>query len=377
MKTSSCGIVLALGSILGPVLARASTPSPLAPSPTFVSLVAYAGGESYSNRFGHIDLRFSYGLSPQADDPTVGFGPRLEKDVSYAPLAFLGIGDKVPLLAWNESFESRYSRASREDFLRMTTLVLDLSDHEKSEIVREMNALLTSRDLKPYNALMRNCSSVVAGILHEASSLSVGVLGFLPEQLEKKLRRRALSRQVLPSGRDLKTRVLERQVRVLEKLFPDAIERDVFHSQLLSVQTESRIIAYRRLQLRSGASLLLDDLLSTESQSRRALIESKMGDPKFASTQRVLSLRRGQNLRRLEVEGSRLVLETETASLQNSAGPRRNDAPLGRSRSSWELRSLGLPNRTGEKWHLASKTVAKGESKQIYFWLTSDLQLDP
>ncbi len=377
MKTFSLPIVVALGSVLGPVLAQASTPQPLAASPTFVSLVAFSGGDGMANRFGHIDLRFSYGPIPQANDPTVGFGPRLEKNVSHAPLAFIGIGDKVPMFAWNESFESRYMQASREELRQVTTLVLDLSDHEKSEIVQAVNALLTSRDLKPYNALMRNCSSVVAGILREASSLSVGVLGFLPERLEKKLRRHALSRQVLPSGRDLKTRVLERQVRVLEELFPDGIERDVFHSQLMSVQTESRIVAYRRLQLRSGASLLLEDLLSTESESRRALIESKMRDPKFASTLRVLNLKGGQNLRRLEVEGSRLVLETETASLQNSAGPRRNDAPLRRSRSSWELRSLGLPNRPGEKWQLASKTVGKGESKQVYFWLTPDLQLDP
>jgi hypothetical protein len=376
VKTSSVGLVLAVGSLFGSALAQAASPR-LDPSPTFVSLVVFSGGESFSNRFGHIDLRFSYGPSPKAEDPTVGFGPRLLKDSNYAPLAFIGIGDKVPMFSWNESFEMRYTRASREELRRVTTLVLDLSEQEKSEVVEAMNSLLTARDLKPYNALLRNCSSVVAGILREASGISGGVLGFLPARLEKKLRRHALARQVLPSGRDLKTQVLEKHVRVLENLFPDAMERDVFQAQLMSVQTESRIVAYRRLQLRSGSSILLEDLLRTESESRRALIESKMKDPKFASTQRVLSLRNGQNLRRLEIVGSSLLIETETPSQQASAGPRRNDMSARRAQSLWELRSLGLPNKPAQKWRLASKIVGQGEGKQLHFWLAPDLQLDP
>lgn len=376
MKTSFLGLILVCGAIVSSAPALAATKDLLAPSPTLISLVVFSGGESFSNRFGHIDLRFSYGPHPRLDDPTVGFGPRLEKDVSYAPLAFIGIGDKVPMFSWNESFQMRYERASREELRRVTTLVLDLSESEKAEVVEAMNLLLSARDLKPYNALIRNCSSVVAGILSEASNLSGGPLGFLPARLEKKLRRHALSRQVLPSGRDLKSRVLEQHARLLTQLFSDSIERDVLHAQLMSIRTESRILAYRRLQERSGSTALLEDLLHTESENRRALIESKMRDRNFQSTQRVLSLGSAQ-LRRLEIEGSRVVLETESSSSQFSAGPRRHDVPPRRSRSSWELRTLGLQAKPTEKWLLASKVVGKGPTKQIHFWLTPDLQLDP
>jgi|GEM_PF-6135255 len=350
----------------------------LPPNPSFVSLVFFEGGETLTSQFGHIDLRFSYGSTPgRPEDRTVGFGPSEEDKQTRGPLAYIGVGDDLKMEITNESFADRYQDYSRQRMQRLVTLVLDLTAEERNELVESFNAVIATGYPKPYNIFFENCATIVAKFLSDLSPLPRGLMSFVPAKLEKKLRPFAIQREVLASGRDLKRAVLDRHAKLLEGAFEDAVGRSIFEQQLMSRQTEFRVLGYRKLLTIPGGAALLEALLDeTESRARAQSIRRFLGRAtQFVSVQRSFSLASDEKFRSIRIENGvvTLVADKKVSGLPASRGVSRAETRVRRERR-WSFAQLGL--RPDARVELDSLVARSGSRSEVYFWLATDLALD-
>ncbi|MEO5667070.1 MAG: hypothetical protein ABIR96_03335, partial [Bdellovibrionota bacterium] len=315
--------------------------------------------------------------SPGASDMTVGFGPSVGGGV-FSPLAYFHIGSALKIISWNEPFQTRYIAASRETMVRVTTLVLDLTPQERQDLVLALNQILAKQYSKPYQVFLRNCSTMVADLLAQVSDLPRGPLSFIPARLERNLRSHGLSRTVLPSGRDLKRALLVRDAPLMIRAFPDATERMLFENQLMSVQTEFRVLAYKKLEARSGTRDLAARLMTqTESDSRRKTIEAQLAAPGVASVQRFVAIVPGEKFRALRIENHALVVVTEGSQVPAVSAHGSSPIEARKIERRFDLAAMGLPLlKTPSRWELGSQLVKIGTESRLYFWIAKDLGLD-
>jgi len=349
--------------------ANAALAAKLPKNPSIISLIYYEPGENFSSSFGHVDLRISYGKVPSVkDDIAVGFGPEVKAGFNPGPLQFLGIGKKLGLISWTETFETSYFNASRERMVGVISMELELTPAERNRVVDSLNASLESKNPPSYHAILRNCASEIGVVLEKFSRIKKGWFSFHPGFLEKNLSRYTRERHHYPSGRLQKQQVLEKHRREYRRLFPEEIQRRVFEAQLMSAKTEFRVLAYRKLLERGATDTLREDLYATESPRRLTVMKKHIDDSSYLTQEFSTSDPQAHRLSKVKVEKSRLVLEYQDPNLGVAS---KRSAPAS-SQTSWDAKALGLRDLGGawrEGFHI-SGTV-------IHFWITRDLNVDP
>jgi len=373
--TLALTVILALLS--GPAGAAASVER-LPSNPSFVSLVYYEGAETMTEQFGHIELRLSYGSKPDLfNDRVVGFGPPTDEDQKIAPLSYLGVGPKLPIIFWNAPFRENYEAHALEKMSRVQSLTLDLDATEKARVVEMLNEIFENGYYRGhYNMVLENCATVVAKILVRAGRLSGGVLSFVPEQLAHTLRKHTVEKEVLSSGRDLKIAVLKKYGNLESRLLKSALERRAFEMQLMSMQTELRILAYQRLQTPEAAPLL-QALLKTESAGRRKFIRERLARRPILAAQRTFAMELGEKLRSAVVKNGKLIVSTELVSLHGVPN-RGMPSPAKRQKiREWTLSELGLKAAPSQAWESGAVSEYMGSEKRVRVWIAEDLGLDP
>ncbi len=357
-----------------PILANLAHAGPhrLDPNPSIISLIYYEPAENFSSSFGHVDLRISYGKVPNTrEDIAVGFGPEVKAGYNPGALEYLGIGKKLGLISWTESFEVSYFNASRERMIGVISMELDLTPDERRRIVSALNQSLSSTNPPSYHAIFKNCATEIADMLANLSRLKKGWFSFHPGFLEKKLGNYTRNRTYYPSGRQLKSQVLTKYKKEYEKLFLHQADRGVFEAQLMSAKTEFRILAYRKLLARGAANWLLKDLMKTESPRRQKLIEAKISDASYLTYEYQVENRRAHQAKKVEIKGDKVVV-----SFPNIAnGPASKNNLKSTPSQSWSLRELGI-NPSGA-WRTHLMNVQRGSKREYHFWIARDLYLDP
>ncbi|HVJ63682.1 MAG TPA: DUF4105 domain-containing protein [Bdellovibrionota bacterium] len=349
--------------------ANAALAGKLAKNPSIISLIYYEPGENFSSSFGHVDLRISYGKVPSVkNDIAVGFGPEVKAGFNPGPLQFVGIGKKLDLISWTETFETSYFNASRERMVGVISMELDLTPAERNRVVDSLNVSLESKNPPSYHAILRNCASEIGLVLQKFSRIKKGWFAFHPGFLEKNLSRYTRERHYYPSGRLLKQKILEEHRREYRHLFVDETQRQILEAQLMSAKTEFRILAYRKLLQRGASRALAEALYATESPRRLPLMKKHIEDAAYPTHEFSTSDPQAHRLLGVKVEKSRLLLEYENPVL---GSPTKRLLPT-TTRASWDAKTLGLRD-LGGAWR--EGFLVSG--KRIHFWITRDLNVDP
>lgn len=341
----------------------------LAKNPTIISLIYHEPAENFSASFGHINLRISYGAKPDMKkDVVFGYGPEVR--AGSGVLEYLGIGTKLPLISWTESFEESYQNASREKMIGVLTLELRLSAAEREQIIEALNASLATKTPPTYNAIFRNCSSEVAKVIEDFSKIRAGILALHPRALERRMQKYAYAQQYYPSGRVLKTNVLNSYRSELRRIFKSENEQRVFEKQIMSAHSEFRILALQKVIGLGATSQFVSALFNTESPRRLVDIKKRLSSAGIAyeysypenSPTGVTSVKADAN--------SVIVTYRVTGS-----GPVSKGAARSASAIKWKQKDLGMSN--GAYALSDFVTLGSGSNKRTYIWLAKSLKIDP
>lgn len=367
-----------LTAFLGTHVEAAESIERLPPNPSVVSLIWYEGSNTMTEQFGHIELRFSYGSKPDLfKDRAVGFGPPTSEDQKISPLSYIGVGPKLGMIYWNSPFLKAYESYALQKMSRVHSLALDLDASERARVVAMLNEIFDKGYTQGhYNMILENCATVVAKILIEAGNLPGGIGSFIPAKLARTLSKRATDSEVLPSGQDLKKAVFEKYEGLQSRLMASAMDREVFEMQMLSMQTEFRILAYQKLESPEAAPLF-DALLKTESSVRRKFIKDRLGRKPIVSAEKTFSIANNEKLRRVVVKNGNLEVHSDITNVENFL---RSRSPVLRERRvirSWKLSELGLQTSPSGSWETGAVTQKTGSQKTLRLWIAEDLALDP
>jgi hypothetical protein len=348
-----------------------AAPPRLAPNPKLISLVYYEPAENFSSSFGHIDLRISYGSRPSLEkDVVVGFGPEVKSGQSPGALEYFGIGKKLKLISWTDTFESSYLNASRERMVGVISMELDLNQRDMNRIVDALNEMFVTKPPPTYHAIFKNCSTEVASVLDSFSKLKKGWFSFHPGFLERKLSNHTRERRYYPSGRIVKRQTLDRHMREYQRLIERGLNQEIFELQIMSVKTEFRILAYRKLLELGATKQFFEGLLETESPRRQKLLRDKIFDKKYPAYERVFEDGRAHAADEIIVKNSKVTI------YYPQIGSRLASKQMLRSnpQRSWSFEALGVEERGGH-WRSAVKSIKS--QQRTFFWFAKDLYVDP
>ncbi len=399
MKSS---VVLAF-TALSFVSVAAQAASSIPTNPTIISLLVSGPGENFSSQFGHINMRFSYGKNLDDNkDLVVGFGPQLGVT---NPLDYFG---KAKMINWNQTMHDSLQDDTMQKMIYVDNLRLNLSEKERFEIATAVSNTMNDT-LLTYNAFLRNCSTLIADILHKHGNLPDPILAFLPSKLGNSTRRYAVSTKRYESTVSAKLAIIEKHKDILKKVFtlvnanqaiflaknlpmdfnllkdPKAqAERNaqntvkdiaILQKQLTSRHTEFRLMGYQKLSLHPELQRMAKEMMTFESGSRKAYITQALGrDPVHTV----------ENLQKLDYRDKSPIVITATSTqaklysnLPQFASAAGKTSHQKRRARTWDFRQLNISETTGLRFKADVVETQYNGSRAAAFWVTPHLGLDP